>query len=208
MVSWAARHANIDQKFLNPDLYPYLAKNDTIFQILILLTVIEIVGDKLPSFSHFLDALHLLLRPFTGVVTALSILNTGDMVLNYILAAALGAALTLPIQSYRSSCRILTEAGDSGKYNLTLSITEDTLAIGGTLLTVIKPNISLIIILPVYYLILTAFKKWRTKVIVGDETMSDLPSPDQRRDEGEMLEIQRLKKLKRRQRSEGQDKNS
>ncbi|MCE1247779.1 MAG: DUF4126 domain-containing protein [Firmicutes bacterium] len=202
MVCWVAQHGNIEQKFLNPDLYPLIAKNETFFQVMVLLTIIEIVGDKLPSYSHFLDALHLILRPLTGAVTALSILNTGDVVLNYILAAALGAVLTLPIQSYRSSCRILTEAGDSGKYNLTLSVTEDTLAIGGTLLTMLKPNFSLFVIIPVFYLILTAFRKWRPRVIAGDDYKGYLQMQSRERDDGEILEIQRLKRMKRNQRSD------
>lgn len=195
LISAAARYGHIEVNLINKDLFPYLVKNDMVFNILVLLAIIEVVGDKLPSFTTFLDAFHLILRPISGALGALSFLNFPDPVLNYTLALGLGAAIALPIQSYRASCRIMSDLGYQTNYNLYLSLTEDVLSLGGAILALIIPPLAFPLILLLIFFALGAFKKWRLRIIVGEEEEDQ--GIDRTKDAAEVLEITRLKRLKK-----------
>ncbi|MCD4783029.1 MAG: DUF4126 domain-containing protein [Candidatus Eremiobacteraeota bacterium] len=195
-ICWAARSGLLGAKFLNPDLYPYLAKNDTVFFVIVIFTVIEVLGDKVPSASSFLDGLHLVLRPIAGVIACLAVLNHPDPIVNYIIALGFGAGITLPVQSFRASCKILSDAISYGNYNLYLSITEDVLSLGGVVLGIVSPMIALPVCIILVYFSLNAFRKWKFKVLSGEE--EEELTPERMRDDAEVLEIRRLKRLKKR----------
>lgn len=195
-ICWAARSGLIEAKFLNPDLYPYLAKNDMVFYIIVAFTVIEVLGDKVASASSFLDAFHLILRPISGVIACLTVLNHPNPIVNFIIALGFGAGITLPVQSFRASCRILSSAVHYGNYNLYLSITEDILSLGGVVLGLIDPRIALPVCAILVYFSLNAFRKWKFRVLSGEEEKE--LTPERMRDDDEIFEIKRLKRLKKR----------
>jgi len=195
LICLATRYGHLNPGNLNPDMAPLIHKSDIFFYTVFFLAVIEIVGDLIPSLASILDAFHLIFRPIAGVITAFSVLNMNDTILNYILAFGMGALLTLPIQSYRSNCRILCENESAGKYNLCLSLTEDTLSIGGSILAFISPLPAFPFILALFYFVLSSFRKWHSQLIIGSKEEEEVL--DRVSKSSEILEIQRLKKLKR-----------
>jgi len=197
-ICWAARSGLIEAKYLNPDLYPYIAKNDTVFYIVVMFAVIEVLGDKVTSASSFLDAIHLVVRPISGIAACLAVLNHPDTIVNFVIALGFGAGITLPVQSFRASCKILSSSINYGNYNLYLSFTEDILSLGGTVLGLVDSRVALPVSGILVYFSLSAFRKWKYRVLSGEEE-EDM-SPQRMRDDAEVLEIKRLKRLKKRKR--------
>ena len=195
VICLAARSEHFDPRFLNPDIAPLILKSDIFFYIILGCAIFEIVGDLIPTMANVLDAFHLILRPVGGILASFAVLNMSDTVLNYVLAFGLGAILTLPIQSFRANCRMLSSTISSGTYNMYLSITENVLCIGGSIIGFLKPIVALPFILPLFYFVLNSFKKWRQALVVDDEEEEEIISEG--RSEGEVMEIQRLKKLKK-----------
>ena len=195
IICFAARQEHFNPRFINPDIAPLILRSDVFFYIILGCAIFEIVADFLPSMANFMDAFHLILRPIAGILASFTVLNMNDTVLNYVLAFGLGALLTLPIQSFRANCRMMSSAPNSTTYNLYLSITEDILALGGAIVAFIKPALALPFMLPLIYFVLTSFKKWRQSIIVGDEEEEQIISEG--RSDSEIMEIQRLKKMKK-----------
>ena len=222
-ICWAARSGLIEAKYLNPELYPYIAKNDTVFYLVVMFAVIEVLGDKVTSANSFLDAIHLVVKPISGIAACLAVLNHPDTIVNFVIALGFGAGITLPVQSFRTSCKILSSSINYGNFNLCLSFTEDILSLGminaeelipfpspclsftedilslgGTVLGLVDSRVALPVSGILVYFSLSAFRKWKYRVLSGEEE-EDI-SPQRMRDDAEILEIKRLKRLKKRKR--------
>lgn len=196
LISFAVRNGNLDSSKINPFMKPYFVSNDTVFYILAALAAIEILGDKFPAISNTIEIVFMFVRPAAGALAGITLLTLREPNMNFILGVAFAFALTLPFQSLKSSTRILSDRGDFGAYNLALSFVVDVEAFGGAVLGLIYPPAAFFANPLIYWLTIEGFKKWRVRLIAGEEL--DVEFQDSLGSDGEFLELKKLKKLGKR----------
>ncbi|HXE73918.1 MAG TPA: DUF4126 domain-containing protein [Candidatus Nitrosotenuis sp.] len=102
-------------------------------------TALELAADKFPAVDHALDTLAVFLRPGAGALSVLAVLDTSHPLVAYTAAVILGTALTLPVHALRSATRVVSTTTTAGLANPALSLAEDVLAAGATLLALVLP---------------------------------------------------------------------
>ena len=103
-------------------------------------TVIEILGDKIPTVDHALDTLSTILRPLAGSLLAASVLwQVSDPLTALALGVAVGAPTSLVPHAAKSLLRAASTTLTGGLANPLISVLEDILAFGLFLLTVLVP---------------------------------------------------------------------
>lgn len=116
------------------------------------LTVIEIVVDKVPGLDHVNDIVQTVVRPVVGAVivagTANSLSDT-----NMWVAAAVGAILAFGVHATKSTARVASTATTAGVGNPIISVLEDLLTVGSILLVVLAKSVA-ILLAPVIGIIL------------------------------------------------------
>lgn len=196
IIAFLTRGGNLDPELINPAVKPYFTGNDIVFYVLAGLAVVEVLGDKIPAVSNFLEIILMFMRPVAGGLVAFSMLTFREPNLNFIVAVALGVMLTLPFQSMKSSTRILSDRGEFGAFNTALSFTVDIESFGGAVLGLVFPQIAIILNPLMFYFTLEGFKKWRVRLIAGEEL--DVEFQDSMSNEGEFIEIKKLKRVGKR----------
>lgn len=125
------------------------------------LYLVEFVADKIPWVDSAWDAVHTFIRPVGGTLLALQPL--GDMPVHVQIVAALlagGAAFTT--HSAKAGTRLLANHSPEPVSNVTLSVTEDAVVAGGSLLALLHPVIALAVfgvLIAVIWLVLP--RLWR-----------------------------------------------
>ncbi len=116
------------------------------------LTIAEVIIDKVPGLDSLNDVIHTVIRPIVGAVivagTANSLSDT-----NVWAAAAVGAILAFGVHATKTTTRVATTATTAGMGNPIISVMEDLLTVGAILLVVVGKSIA-ILIAPVLGLIL------------------------------------------------------
>jgi hypothetical protein len=192
IVTYLIRSGNLGITKINPYVKPYL-ENEIIFYAIAALAVMEVLGDKLPSSASVMEILLMFIRPAAGVITAFTLMTLKEPNLNFILSVALGTFLTIPIQNMKSSAKILSEKGEFGMYNLTMSLAVDVEAFAGTVLAIVVPQVAFFVLPVVFYFTIESFKNWRVRLIAGQEL--DVEFDDGPVSGEEFLEIKQLKKI-------------
>ncbi len=109
--------------------FAWLASDGTL-TVLVVASILEVLGDKIPLVDHGLQALHTLAKPLAGAVIAGSIvLPANDP--SVVLLGVLGGANALAIHGVSAAARAASTATTGGLGNPIVSVVEDTLAIGG-----------------------------------------------------------------------------
>ena len=110
------------------------------------LYLIEFVADKVPTVDHVWDAIHTVVRPLAGGVVAFAAASDAVPQEWAIVAAVLAGGTALGSHLGKSGTRIASTATTGGLGNPVLSVIEDILAIGGTLLSIFLPFVALALI--------------------------------------------------------------
>ena len=123
-----------------------------IIGVALFLYTVEFIADKIPYVDTVWDAVHTFIRVPAGAVLAFSATaNLHPSV--QVLALLLGGGLALSTHGTKATLRAAANTSPEPVTNWTLSIIEDVVAIGSTVLMVIHPVIILIVI-AVFLLIL------------------------------------------------------
>lgn len=138
------------------------------------LTVVEIIIDKVPGLDSLNDIIHTVIRPVVGAVivagTANSLSDT-----NVWVAAAVGAILAFSVHATKTTTRVATTATTAGIGNPIISVMEDLLTLGSILLVVVGKSVAImfgniigiillvIVILIAFVIVLLA---WRISVAI------------------------------------------
>lgn len=108
------------------------------------LTVAEIIIDKVPGIDNLNDVIHTIIRPVVGAVilagTANSLSDT-----NVWVAAIAGAVLAFGVHATKSTARAASTATTAGIGNPVISVLEDMLTVGSILLVVAAKSIAILI---------------------------------------------------------------
>lgn len=113
--------------------------------VALFLYVVEFVADKIPYVDTVWDAVHTFIRVPAGAVIAFS--ATAEMHPTVqVLALLLGGGLALSTHGTKATVRAAANTSPEPITNWTLSIVEDTVAIGAAVLMVINPIVILVVI--------------------------------------------------------------
>ena len=101
-------------------------------------SLVEVVGDKIPVVDHTLDVFGTVARPAAGALAAASVFG-GDPTTAAILGLAIGAPTAFGFHAAKASTRVGASATTFGVANPVLSVIEDVLAVGVSLLSLAFP---------------------------------------------------------------------
>jgi hypothetical protein len=129
--------------------------SDVAMIVLIIASVLEIVGDKIPAVDHVLDSIGTFVRPVAGTVAAASVLTGLDPTIAAIVGVMVGAPTSFGLHSLKAGTRVASSASTLGCANPVISIVEDVLSVGLSLLAIFLP-----LLVPLALLLLV-FVLWR-----------------------------------------------
>ncbi len=128
---------------LNP---PYdLLSHPAVLAVLVLLAVLDFVGDKIPVVDHALHVAGLVIHPVVGAVVALAATNSAGSV-HPVLAAICGLVLAGGMHGTRAAVRGVTTATTTGLANPVVSFLEDVLSLVLAVLAVVLPLLALALV--------------------------------------------------------------
>jgi hypothetical protein len=115
--------------------------SDVAIIVLIVAAVIEIVGDKVPAVDHFLDTIGTLVRPLAATVATASALTGAnvDPAVAAIGGIMIGAPVSLGFHSLKAATRVGSSAATLGCANPFLSLIEDVISVGMSVLAIFAP---------------------------------------------------------------------
>ena len=109
------------------------------------LYAVEFFADKIPYLDSIWDVVHTFIRVPAGLIVAYAATNNLDPSI-YIPAALLGGGLALSSHGTKAAVRMAANLSPEPVSNWVLSITEDIIAFGGTLLAVFAPVVIAIVL--------------------------------------------------------------
>ena len=193
VITYLLNTGNLGVEKINPLVRSWLVGNEPVYYFIAVMAVLEIVGDKFSASANLLEIFFMFLRPIAGIVSCFTLLNLKEPNMNFIGAVALVAVLTVPFQSLKTSTRIIGDQGPFGMYNLTHSFFVDVEAFGGLVLSFIAPLVAIIVTPLVFYFTMEGFKKWRVRLIAGQEL--DIEFDEESNLTGDFLGDKQLKKI-------------
>lgn len=101
-------------------------------------SLVEVVGDKIPVVDHALDTVGTVARPAAGALAAASVFG-GDPTTAALLGLVIGAPTAFGFHVAKASTRVGASATTFGVANPILSVIEDALAVGISLLSLAFP---------------------------------------------------------------------
>ncbi len=114
-----------------------LLANEWVIGALIVLLVIEIIVDKIPAADSLNDAIQTFVRPAAGAI--LFAAGTNAIQLHPVLAAILGLVLAFGVHAVKATARPVVTASTGGLGNAFVSVAEDVVATGVTLIALLLP---------------------------------------------------------------------
>lgn len=119
--------------------------NPLVLGALGVLSILELVADKIPGVDHVSDVIHTVIRPVMGGII---FANTDNVVSanSGIAAAAIGAVLAGGVHGVKALSRPVVTASTVGVGNPIVSILEDVATIALVVLAVIVPVVALVLL--------------------------------------------------------------
>ncbi|HEX8996764.1 MAG TPA: DUF4126 domain-containing protein [Ktedonobacterales bacterium] len=108
------------------------------------LTVAEIIIDKVPGIDHLNDIIHTIIRPVVGAVILAGTANSLSDA-NVWVAAIAGAVLAFGVHATKSTARVASTTTTAGVGNPIISVLEDLLTAGSILLVVAAKSIAILV---------------------------------------------------------------
>ena len=113
--------------------------SDAALIALIIACVIELIADKIPAVDHFLDSAGTIVRPVAGALASASVLTGVDPVVATIVGIIVGAPTSLGLHTLKAGTRVASTATTFGCANPVLSILEDILSLGLSIVSIFLP---------------------------------------------------------------------
>lgn len=141
--------------------------SDAAMIALIIACALEIVGDKIPAVDHFLDSAGTFLRPAAGALASASVLTGIDPMVASILGVMIGAPTSLGLHTLKAGTRVASSATTFGCANPVISVIEDILSLGLSILAIFIP-----VLVPIA-LALLVYVLWRVMLRIQKGTRSE-----------------------------------
>lgn len=133
--------------------------NPWILLLLGLLLTVEVFADKIPVVDTINDLIGTAVRPTAGAILALA--GTREVALDPVLAAGLGLVVAGGVHGLKATSRPAVTAVSGGLANPIVSMIEDILAAGMTILTLLAPVAGLVLVVAVIGGL--AYLAWRVR---------------------------------------------
>jgi hypothetical protein len=114
--------------------------NDWVIGLAAALYLVQFVADKIPAVDSVWDVIHTFIRVPAGAVLAATAFGHFDPRVR-ILALLIGGGIALSSHGMKSATRLAANTSPEPVSNIALSLFEDVLTVGGTLLMAVHPVI-------------------------------------------------------------------
>ncbi len=132
-----------------------LLTNGWVIAALVILLGIEIIVDKIPAADSLNDLIQTFIRPAAGAILFAASANVISD-LHPVIAMILGLILAFGVHATKTAARPMVTAGTGGLGNAFVSVGEDVVSTGVTLLALIVPAV-----IGVLLALIVAFFAWR-----------------------------------------------
>jgi len=113
--------------------------NEWVIGVLIVLLVIEMIVDKIPAADSLNDVIQTFVRPAAGAI--LFAASTNALEVHPVLAAILGLVLAFSVHAVKATARPVVTASTGGLGNAFVSVGEDVVSAGVSIVALIMPLI-------------------------------------------------------------------
>ena len=159
-VGGMARYAHVP----TPEMLDWTA-TDAGFLLLLVATLLEVLGDKIPVVDHALDAGATFLKPVAGMILPVALLHDASPMAAWVLGIAAGAPLALGVHATKAGTRAASTATTAGTANPVVSVLEDVLSVAILVLTVIAPLIAVALVILLVVFVVRALRRMRGMVM-------------------------------------------
>src|SRR5688572_15220060 len=153
-VGGMARYAQLP----TPDMLDWTA-TDAGFLLLLIATLLEVLGDKVPAVDHALDVVATFLKPAAGFLLPAALLYDISPMGAWVLGIAAGAPLALGVHATKAGTRAVSSTTTLGMGNPIVSVIEDILAVVILVLTVLAPLIAIVLVVLLVVVVVRALKR-------------------------------------------------
>jgi len=122
--------------------------------VLAVAVVVELLADKIPVLDNMLDLAGTFVRPVAGAVAAASPLAALDPLTGMVVGVIVGGAVAGSVHAAKTGLRLGSTGATGGLANPVISIAEDAVTLGGSLLSLVLPMITFVLALGVVFLAL------------------------------------------------------
>lgn len=138
--------------------------SDTAIIVLIVASVVEIIADKVPAVDHFLDSVGTFVRPLAATVATAAALSGADVnpTVAAVIGLMIGAPISLGFHTLKAGTRVASSAATMGCANPILSLIEDVISLGLSLLAIFLPLFVPVAIALLIWLLWKIAKRMRT----------------------------------------------
>jgi hypothetical protein len=157
-VGAMGRYANLP----TPDMLAWTA-TDAGLLLLLVATLLEVLGDKIPVVDHALDATATFLKPVAGLLLPAAFLYDFSPMGAWTLGIIAGAPLALGVHTTKAGTRALSTATTAGTGNPVLSFIEDALAFIILVFTVLAPILAALIVVLLAVAVIRAWRAMRRR---------------------------------------------
>jgi len=116
-----------------------ILSNEWVIGALIVLLVIEMIVDKIPAADSLNDVIQTFVRPAAGAI--LFAASTNALEVHPVLAAILGLVLAFSVHAVKATARPVVTASTGGLGNAFVSVGEDVVSAGVSIVALIMPLI-------------------------------------------------------------------
>ncbi|HET9440535.1 MAG TPA: DUF4126 domain-containing protein [Longimicrobiales bacterium] len=141
-----------------PEMLAWTA-SDAGFLLLLIATLVEILGDKIPAVDHALDAGATFIKPAAGLILPVALLQDTSPMAAWTLGIIAGAPLALGVHTTKAGTRALSSATTLGTGNPIISTFEDALAVLILVLTAIAPIVAVLLVAILSYFVIRALRR-------------------------------------------------
>jgi len=148
--------------------------SDAALIVLASAVIIETLADKVPIVDHSLDLAATLVRPVAGALVVASPLTGFDPLVATVVGIVLGGTVAGGVHLAKSKTRLASTVLTGASANPVLSVAEDAVSFGGSLLSVFLP---LLAVLFVFLLAVVAYRLLGHRRSAGTARDTDLAMP-------------------------------
>lgn len=140
-----------------PEMLAWTASDAGIL-LLLVATLLEVLGDKVPVVDHALDMVATVAKPAAGLILPAAVLHDVSPMGAWVLGIAAGGPLALGLHATKAGTRALSSVTTVGAANPLLSFAEDALAVLILVFMVLAPAIAALLVV---LLAAAALRAWR-----------------------------------------------
>ena len=122
-----------------------------IIGILIFLSAIEFVADKIPAVDHINDVIMTFIRPAAGAIVFAASTSVIDM--NTVFAMAMGLLVAGSVHAVKATARPVVTVSTGGTGNALVSLAEDTVSTAVSVVSIVWPYVAALFVLLGFFLV-------------------------------------------------------